>query len=98
MLLMSISHHLLRFQTRIETIAENHSVPGRTGLSLDDTFAALDLVGRRHVQMLLEMVKAFSDDDNEKAAAEHLRLRADRVWHGSSLSRSTAEDRASRHS
>jgi hypothetical protein len=83
---MSIAEHLVRLQVRIETIAENASEPGKTGLNLDDTLAALNLVGRRRVTMLLEMIKAFSDDPAEKAAAEHIRLRAARAWYGPSVS------------
>ncbi len=52
----------------------------------DDTLAALDLVGRRRVTMMLEMVRAFSDDPMEKAAAEHIRVRAARAWYGASVS------------
>ncbi len=74
---MSIAEHLVRLQVRIETIAENASEPGKTGLNL---------VGRRRVTMLLEMIKAFSDDPTEKAAAEHIRLRAARAWYGPSVS------------
>jgi len=77
---MSIVLQIVRLQVRIETIAENHSVPGPRGLSLDDTLAGLDLVGRRRVTMLLEMVKAFSEDPDEKSAAEHIQSRAVRAW------------------
>ena len=73
---MSVTHHIIRLQARIETIAESHSVPGKAGLGLDDTLAALDLIGRRRVKMLLEMVQAFSDDQEEKEAAEHIHMRA----------------------
>ena len=77
---MSIVLQIVRLQVRIETIAENHSVPGPRGLSLDDTLAGLDLVGRRHVTMLLEMIRAFSEDSDEKSAAEHIQIRAARAW------------------
>ncbi len=95
MCFMVLTRHLMRLQSRIETIATNHSVPGKTGLSLDETLAALDRVGRRQVTMLLEMVQAFSDDVDEKAAAEHVRMRAARAWYGPSVSFSTDEDRPS---
>jgi hypothetical protein len=77
---VSVTHHILRTQVRIETIAENHSVPGSVGLSLDETLAGLDFVGRRRVAMLLEKILAFSEDADEKAAAEHIQTRAARVW------------------
>jgi hypothetical protein len=83
---MSIPEHLVRLQSRIESIAETASDPGKAGLNLDDTLAALNLVGRRRVTMLFEMIKAFSDDADEKAAAEHIRLRAARAWYGVSVS------------
>jgi hypothetical protein len=76
---MTIVRHLIRLQARIEGIAENASVRGQTGVSLDDTLAALDLTGRR-VAMLLELVKAFSNDADERAAADHIRMRAARAW------------------
>jgi hypothetical protein len=79
---MSIVLQIVRLQVRVETIAENHSVPGPRGLSLDDTLAGLDLVGRRRVTMLLEMVRAFSEDPDEKSAAEHIQIQAACAWHG----------------
>jgi hypothetical protein len=85
---MSIVLQIVRLQVKIETIAENHSVPGPRGLSLDDTLAGLDLVGRRRVMMLLEMVKTFSEDGDERNVAEHIQARADRAWH----IRSTTQD------
>jgi hypothetical protein len=88
-----IARYIVRLQVRIETIAENHSVPGKAGLSLDETLAALDLVGRRRVTMLLEMVRAFSENEDEKAAAEHIQMRAARAWFGSSAN-SRDESRA----
>jgi hypothetical protein len=81
---MSIVLQIVRLQVKIETIAENHSVPGPRGLSLDDTLAGLDLVGRRRVAMLIEMVKAFSEDPDERSAAEHIQTRAARAWCNSS--------------
>jgi hypothetical protein len=83
---MSIPHQVIRLQVRIETVAENHSVPGRAGVSLNDTLAGLDLIGRRRVTMMLEMIKAFSDDPDEKSAAEHIQMRAARAWYGTSVS------------
>jgi hypothetical protein len=77
---MSVVLQIIRLQVRIETIAENHSVPGPRGLSLDETLAGLDLVGRRRVTMLLEMIKAFSEDPDERGAAEHIQTRAARAW------------------
>jgi hypothetical protein len=77
---MSIAQHLVRFQCRIETIAENHSVPGETGLDLEDTLRALDQIGRRRVIMVLELAKAFSEVPEERAAAEHIMMRATRAW------------------
>jgi hypothetical protein len=43
-------------------------------------------VGRCRVTMLLEFIKAFSNDPNEWAAANHIRMRAARAWYGPSLS------------
>lgn len=83
---MSVTQHLVRLQLRIETIAENASVPGKAGLGLDDTLAHLDHNGRRRVTMLLEMIRAFSEDESEKAAADHVRMRAARAWYGVSIS------------
>jgi hypothetical protein len=87
---MSVPHHLVRLQARIETIAENASRPGPAGLNLDDTLAALEPMGRRRVLMMLEMIRAFSEDEDEKAAAEHIRMRAARAWYGSSVTFSKA--------
>ena len=44
---MSIPREIVRLQVRIETIAEQHSRPGKSGLGLDETLAGLDLTGRR---------------------------------------------------
>ena len=71
--------HLVRLQVRIETIAENHSVEGRTGLSLEDTLAALTPKGRCHVTRLLERTRACSEPD-EQAAAAQIRQLAERIW------------------
>jgi hypothetical protein len=83
---MSVPHHVIRLQVRIETIAENHSVSGSSGLSLHDTLAGLDLVGRRRVTMMLEMIKAFSEDPDEQAAADHIQMRAAQAWYRASVS------------
>jgi hypothetical protein len=80
---MRIERHIRRLQVRIETIAENESVPGPTGLSLEDTLTALTLQGRRRVLMLLERVQVSSEDADERAAAEHIRQMAEDVWSGS---------------
>jgi hypothetical protein len=77
---MSIARHFVRLQVRIETIAENESVPGETGLSLEATLAALTARGRRRVTMLLEHVRAFSTDPDEQAAAGHIRELAEHMW------------------
>ena len=81
---MNIARHLVRIQVRIETIAENASVPGKAGLSLDDTLASLTTEGRRRVLMLLGMIAAFSEDPDEKEAAHRIRQRAEQAWSGSS--------------
>src|SRR5215210_4638905 len=83
---MSVPHQIIHLQVRIETVAENHSVPGSSGVSLHDILAGLDLIGRRRVTMMLETIKAFSDDPDERAAADHLQMRAARAWYGSSVS------------
>jgi hypothetical protein len=36
--------------------------------------------------MMLEMIKAFSEDSDERAAAEHIHMRAARAWYGASVS------------
>jgi len=75
-LLMTTGAQHIRFsEVRIETIAERASLPGETGLSLDATFAALTEAGRRRVTMLLDRIRAFSEDPNERTAADHIRRR-----------------------
>ena len=69
-------HHL---QVRIETLAENHSVPGLTGLRLEDTLTALTSEGRLRVTKLLERARAFDDPATQAAAAHIMRL-AERKW------------------
>jgi outer membrane protein TolC len=83
---MTIVRHLIRLQVRIEGIAETASVRGQAGVSLDETLAALDPMGRRRVAMLLELVKAFSNDHDQRAAADHIQMRAARAWYGPSVS------------
>jgi hypothetical protein len=80
---MSVERHIVRLQVRIETIAENESLPGPTGLSLEETLAALTSKGRRRVLMLLERVQAFSEEADERAAAEHIKRLAEYAWSGS---------------
>ena len=50
-----------------------------TGLSLDETLAALTQAGRRRVMVLL--YRAFSEDPNEPSAADLIRRRAVRAWY-----------------
>lgn len=92
---MTIVRHLIHLQARIEGIAETASVRGQAGVSLDETLAALDLTGRRRVAMLLELVKAFSNDQDERVAADHIRMRAACAWYGPpvSFSKDPVEDR-----
>jgi hypothetical protein len=92
--MMSVAHHLVRLQLRVEAIAENHSVPGKSGLDLDETLSGLDLVGRRRVKMILERIRAFSNDPDEKAAADHIQMRAARAWYGPSVSFVSLEETA----
>jgi len=83
---VSVAHQIIRLQVRIETVAEIHSTPGRRGLNLQDTLAGLDLIGRRRVTMMLEMIKAFSENADERAAADHIHMRAARAWYGGTVS------------
>jgi hypothetical protein len=83
---MSIPHAIVRLQVRIETIVEQHSRLGKSGVGLDEILAGLDLTGRRHVRMILEGIRAFSDNPDEKAAAEHIQWRAARAWYGPTIS------------
>ena len=82
----TVAQHIRSIQVRIETIAEKESRPGETGLSLDETLAGLTEAGRRRVMMLLDRIRAFSDDPNERTAADHIRKRAARAWYGASVS------------
>ena len=80
---MSFERHLVRLQVHIETVAENESLPGPAGLELEDTLSSLTDRGRQRVMMLLERVAIFSEDPDERAAAEHIRSLAERAWTGS---------------
>jgi hypothetical protein len=82
---MSIPREIIRLQVRIETIAEQHSRPGKSRLGLDETLAGPDQTGRRHVRMILEAIRAFSDNPDEKAAAEHIQRQAARAWYGPTI-------------
>lgn len=77
---MSIERQIVRLQVRIETIAENESVPGAAGLGLEDTLAALTVEGRHRVLMLLERIRVTSEDPEERAAAEYIRTMAESAW------------------
>jgi hypothetical protein len=81
----TVAQHIRSIQIRIETIAEKESLPGETGESLDETLAALTEAGRRRVRMLLDRIRAFSEDPNERTAAGHIRRRAARAWYGPSV-------------
>ena len=83
--MITVAQHIRFIQVRIETIAEKESLPGETGLSLDATFAALTEAGRRRVTMLLDRIRAFSEDPNERTAADHIRKRAARAWYGDTV-------------
>jgi hypothetical protein len=78
---MNMARQFHELQVRIETIAENHSVPGLTGLSLEDTLAALTPEGRHHVTTLLERARAL-DDPAAQGAAAHIMQLAGRNWSG----------------
>jgi len=82
----TVAEHIRFIQIRIETIAEKESLPGETVMSLDETLAALTEAGRRRVAMLLDRIRAFSEDPNERTAAEQIRRRAARAWYGPSVS------------
>ena len=75
----TLPEHLRRIQVRIETIAETESHPGETGVSLDETLAALREAGRRRVMMLLDHIRTASHDPQERDAADLIRRRAARV-------------------
>ena len=80
----TVAECLRLIQVRIETIAETES-PGETGVSLDETLAALTEPGRRRVMMLLDRIRAVSTDPNEQTAADIMRRRAARAWYGESV-------------
>ena len=81
----TVAQHVRSIQVRIESIAEKESVPRETGVSLDETLVALTEAGRRRVTMLLDRIRAFSEDPHERTAAEHIRRRAATVWYGPSV-------------
>jgi hypothetical protein len=72
--------HLRSIQIRIETIAESESRPGETGVTLDETLAALTEPGRRRVNMLLDHIHEASHDPHKRKAVDLIRRRAARVW------------------
>ena len=72
--------HLRSIQIRIETIAENASRPGKTGVTLDETLPALTEPGRRRVKMLLDHIHAASHDPHKRKAADLVRRRAAGLW------------------
>ena len=76
---------LRHIQLRIETIAETASRSRETGVSLDETLAALTEPGRRRVLILLDRVGAVSNDAHEREAADLIRRRAARVWYGEAV-------------
>ena len=78
--------HLRSLQVRIETIAENESRPGETGVTLDETLAALTASGRRRVKTLLDDIHAATHDPHKRKAADLIRKRAARVWCGEGVS------------
>src|SRR5215211_6014409 len=55
----TVAQHIRFIQIRIETIADKESLPGETGMSLDETLAALTEAGCRRVAMLLDRIRAF---------------------------------------
>ena len=81
----TVVQHIRSIQVWIETKAEKESVPGEAGVSLDETLTALTEAGRRRVMMLLDRIRAFSEDPNERTAADHIRRRAARAWCGPSV-------------
>jgi hypothetical protein len=80
-----IAERIRAIQVRIETIAETESRPGQTGVSLEETLAALTEPGRRRVTMLLDHIRVASLDVHERKAADVIRRRAVRVWYGESV-------------
>jgi ribosomal protein S15P/S13E len=82
----TVPEHIRSIQIRIETIAETESHPGETGVTLEESLAALTEPGRRRVKMLLDHLHAASHDLHERKAADLIRRRAARVWYGEGVS------------
>jgi hypothetical protein len=75
-----VAERIRAIQVRIESIAETESLPGETGVSLDETLAALTQAGRRRVAMMLNYICVASRDPYERKAAEFVRMRAAHTW------------------
>ena len=82
----TVPEYIRSIQIRIETIAETESHPGETGVTLEETLAALTNPGRRRVKMLLDHVQGASRDAHERKAADLIRRRAARAWYGEGVS------------
>ena len=82
----TVTDPLRAIQVRIETIAETESHPGETGISLEETLAALTGPGRRRVKMLLDHIHATSRDPLERKAADLIRRRAAEAWSAGEVS------------
>ena len=82
----NLDHHLRAIQVRIETIAETESNPGETGISLEETLAALTEPGRSRVKILLDHIHAAARDPQERTAADLIRRRAAEAWYGEVVS------------
>jgi hypothetical protein len=82
----TVPEHIRSIQIRIETIAETESHPGETGVTLEETLAALTEPGRRRVKMLLDHIHAASLDLHGRKAADLIRRRAARAWYGEGVS------------
>jgi hypothetical protein len=79
---MNTEDEFRQLQVRIETIAEDESIPGPTGVSLEDTLVGLTATGRRRVQKLLDR-EALSGNPERREAAERIRQMAERAWSAS---------------
>jgi hypothetical protein len=75
-----IAERMRAIQVRIESIAESESLPGETGVSLDETLAALTQAGRRRVAMMLNHICIASRAPHERKAAELVRMQAANTW------------------
>jgi hypothetical protein len=67
-------------QTRIDEMADHAGMTGAARSSLDETLAALSKASRRRLFMILESLRAFSPDPEQRAAAEAVQERAARAW------------------